>query len=349
MTYNLNRDPGVDGGIIEAPMPQALELPKTKGEVPYGYFRIPLGILQVDTIPWFSIYLRVQGKREYALYKSRGSKFKEEHKDKLSANRINEIFIKSSERRLYSKYIEDNLKEIIADDSFAIEKKSRLLYNSSTELLREIFNRTQIADKIPKVARLVRHIVDHACQGIEEFISMLDVMSHDYYTVNHSVNVCILGVALGNGIGLDRDELYELGIGLILHDLGKSKIDESILMKKGPLNDSEWKIIKNHPTYGAEIAESTKQVTPLSLTVIRQHHEKCSGKGYPLGLYEPQIHLFSRIAALADVYDALTTERPYSSARNAFSAIQLMQKEMANDFSRDLFKELVLLLTNKPE
>ena len=349
MTYNLNRESGAEGGMIEMTMQQAFELPPKRNEAPRGYFGIPLGILQVDTIPWFSIYLHVQGKNEYALYKNKGSKFKEEHRDKLSANRIAKIFIKSSERRLYSKYIEDNLKEIIANHSLPTEKKSRLLYNYSTDLLREIFNSAQIADKIPRVTRLVRHIVEHSCQGIEEFVSMLDVMAHDYYTVNHSVNVCILGIALGHEIGLDRDELDELGIGLILHDLGKSKIDESILMKKGPLSESEWKIIKNHPTYGAEIAESTKQVTPLPLTVIRQHHEKCSGKGYPMGLYEPQIHLFSRIAALADVYDALTTERPYGTALNAFSAIQLMQKEMAKDFSRDLFKELVLLLMNNPQ
>jgi HD-GYP domain-containing protein (c-di-GMP phosphodiesterase class II) len=349
MTHNLNREPGVDGGIIEPSTAGPLDLTHLKKEMLGDYFGIPLRTLQVDTIPGFDIYLRGQKKRDYVLYRSGAVKFKEEHKEKLNANRIDEIFIKSSERRFYSQYVEDNLTEIISDQSFPIEKKSKLVYTCSTDLLRNIFGRTQIADKIPRVTTLVRNTVEHVCKGMGEFISMLDAMSHDYYTVNHSVNVCIIGVALGQRIGLNKNELNELGAGLLLHDLGKSKIDESILMKKGPLNESEWKIIKNHPNYGAVIAENTKRVHPLSLTVIRQHHEKCSGRGYPIGLYEPQIHLFGRIAALADVYDALTTERPYNSALKAFSAIKLMQKDMANDFSRDLFKELVLLLLDRPE
>lgn len=347
ITYNSNGGKSVDGQMIKPPLPHSLEPPQRNNDIVDECFGIPLKTLQVDTIPGFNIYLNVKGKNEYVLYRSGEIKFTEEHKEKLSSNMIGEIFIKSSQRQLYSKYIEDNLTEIIADQSFPRDKKSTLVYKCSTDLLQNIFDGAQIADRIPRVTKLVRNTVEHLYKGIDEFISLLDRMSHDYYTVTHSVNVCIIGVALGQRIGLNRNELNDLGTGLLLHDLGKSKIDNKILYKKGPLNESEWKIIKKHPHFGAVIAENTNRVSPLSLTVIRQHHEKCSGRGYPIGLYEPQIHLYSRIAGLADVYDALTTERPYEAALDAFQAIQLMQREMANAFSPDLFKELVLLLNNK--
>lgn len=349
MTYHLNRELDIDERTIHASPAPSLDLSSPKNEMQDPYFAAPLKILQVDTIPGFDIYLRTQRKEGHILYRSGAVQFKKEHKDKLLANNVTEIYIKSTERRIFSQYVEDNLTEIVSDHSLHVENKSKIVYTCSRDVLQNIFGRAQIADKIPRVTKVVRNTVEHVCKGIEEFISMLDAMSHDYYTVNHSVNVCIIGIALGQRIGLNRNELNELGTGLLLHDLGKSKIDESILMKKGPLNESEWKIIKNHPNYGAVIAENTKRVTPLALTVIRQHHEKCTGRGYPIGLCEPQIHLFSRIAALADVYDALTTERPYNSALKGFSAVKLMQRDMANDFSRDLFKELVLLLLDRPE
>ena len=335
--------------MVETLTPESLELPKLKSEAPDKYFSIPQKILQVDTIPGFNIFLPAQGKKDHALYRSGSDPFREEHRKKLTQDKVLEIFIKTSDRRLYSQYIEDYLTEIISDPSFSAEKKSKMVYDCSTELLQNIFTKTQIADKIPSVSSVVKSTVEYLSEGVREFLTMLDAMSHDYYTTNHSVNVCTIGLALGQRIGLKGQELNELGIGLLLHDLGKSKIDESILKKKGPLNEQEWKIMKKHPKNGAAIAEGTKRVMPLSLTVIRQHHEKCTGKGYPMGLYEPQIHLFGHIAALADVYDALTTVRPYNAALQGFPAIQLMQKEMADDFSRDLFKELVLLLNERPK
>jgi HD-GYP domain-containing protein (c-di-GMP phosphodiesterase class II) len=349
MMQDLNGNTVYEGHIIDPSNRRPLAANEIERETGTRFFSIPLNTLQVDTVPGFDIYLHNQEQQGYVLYRSGDVKFKEEHKDRLVSNKIGDIFITSSERRIYSQYVEDNLSEIISDDNFPREKKSKLVYDCSTDLIKTIFDRTRIADKIPRVSNVVKNTISHISKGVMEFITMLDTMSHDYYTINHSVNVCIIGLALGQKIGLNRNELHELGTGLILHDLGKSKIDDSILMKKGPLTDHEWKLIKNHPTVGALIAESTRQISPLSLTVIRQHHEKCNGKGYPIGLYEPQIHLFSRIATLADVYDALTTERPYNSALKAFPAIQLMNTEMSNCFSRNLFKELVLLLNEKPE
>jgi putative nucleotidyltransferase with HDIG domain len=169
-------------------------------------------------------------------------------------------------------------------------------------------------------------------------------MTHDYYTYTHSVNVCVIGIALAQKCGVKGEDLKALGSGLLLHDIGKSKIDVTILNKNGPLNGDEWRIIKTHPEVGAKIVKDSRPAKPVTLQIIRQHHEKCTGRGYPLGLVEEEIHLFSKIAALADVYDALTTNRAYKGAADAYPAIHLMQQEMAEDFCPNLFEKLVLLL-----
>ncbi|MBW1799603.1 MAG: HD domain-containing protein [Deltaproteobacteria bacterium] len=350
VALKLEKEKGVKAPDNVAPVSVSSQDTDIKGDsMSGGFFGIPLKTLRVDTIPGFNIYLHFPGKKSHVLYRSGSVKFTEEHKEKLTENRIVDIFIKTSERQLYTRYVENHLPDIISDHSLPTEKKSEMVYHCSTNLLQDVFQRTRLTEKIPRVSKMVKNTVEHLFRTPGAFVTMLDVMSHDYYTVTHSVNVCVIGVALGQKIGLKRYELNELGAGLLLHDLGKSKIDDRILRKNGPLNEREWKIVKHHPKLGADIAALTKRVPPLSITAIKQHHEKCSGKGYPMGLHEPQIHLFGRIAAIADVYDALTSERPYGSALAAFPAIKVMQKEMENDFSPLLFKQLVLLLNEKPE
>ena len=161
ITYNSNGGKSVDGQMIKPPLPHSLEPPQRNNDIVDECFGIPLKTLQVDTIPGFNIYLNVKGKNEYVLYRSGEIKFTEEHKEKLSSNMIGEIFIKSSQRQLYSKYIEDNLTEIIADQSFPRDKKSTLVYKCSTDLLQNIFDGAQIADRIPRVTKLVRNTVEH--------------------------------------------------------------------------------------------------------------------------------------------------------------------------------------------
>ena len=132
-----------------------------------------------------------------------------------------------------------------------------------------------------------------------------------------------------------------------MHDVGKSQIDLGILNKRGPLNDEEWEYIKKHPDRGVKLLSQTQLVSSTSLKVVRQHHEKCSGRGYPLGLKEQDIHFFAKIAAIADVFDALTTDRPYKSAMNAYPAIAMMQAEMQDDLNFQLLHELVFLLNTE--
>jgi HD-GYP domain-containing protein (c-di-GMP phosphodiesterase class II) len=128
-----------------------------------------------------------------------------------------------------------------------------------------------------------------------------------------------------------------------LHDIGKSLIDRNILNKKGALNSSEWSQIREHPAMGVRLLQDLKELKEEALVIVEGHHEKLDGSGYPHTLRGDAVHPYARIAALADVFDALTTRRPYKVAQKTFTALQIMRDEMAHALDQELFREFVLL------
>jgi HD-GYP domain-containing protein (c-di-GMP phosphodiesterase class II) len=170
------------------------------------------------------------------------------------------------------------------------------------------------------------------------------MMSFNYYTYTHSVNVCTFSVALAQYSGItDRKELFKLGTGALLHDVGKTKISDSILRKKGRLTEEEFAIIRKHPDWGVELIRETDIVSDDVYFPILQHHEREDGSGYPKGLTKTEINDYSKIVAIADVFDAMTTERAYRSAVESFSALKTMFHEV-NHFDHRLLKQFTRML-----
>lgn len=170
-------------------------------------------------------------------------------------------------------------------------------------------------------------------------VQITDIRLHDDYTFSHSVNVAILAAMLGSLCGLERRDLMKLTLGGLLHDIGKLIVPKSILNKPGSLSDKEFEIIRMHPEAGREkLLEINKVVDPSIIDITVQHHEHLDGKGYPKRLVGGQIHYFSRIIAIADVYDALTSERAYKRAYKAYTASKIMMKCSTGQFDEALLK-----------
>jgi HD-GYP domain-containing protein (c-di-GMP phosphodiesterase class II) len=314
-------------------------LPNREGK----YQRIPLHALRVDTLTEFSIYIR-QVDGTFILYRDAQLVFNEEHRQKLLQTAPDGVYIAIDDNKLYVRYLEENLASIIADPNVPPEEESTIVYACASQLLKELLMQPGEREGVNRAVRMVDNAMEHILKGAEYFTYVLEKMSFDYHTYTHSVNVCVFGLALGQRLGFDRDELHVLGQGLLLHDVGKANIDEAILSKPGPLTEAEWEVMRRHPDEGAEILEAAGGVPPLALDVVRQHHEKCTGMGYPRGLDDSTIHVYAKICALVDVFDALTTERPYKQAMNAFPALRIMQSEMPHDFHPNLFREFIRML-----
>jgi HD-GYP domain-containing protein (c-di-GMP phosphodiesterase class II) len=172
-----------------------------------------------------------------------------------------------------------------------------------------------IAD-LKKVTKSVNHIIDELLTNPKVLVNLTDIRSHDNYTFAHCTNVCVLSVLTGITLGLNQLQLKELGVGAILHDIGKITISKNILNKPAKLTDDEFALVKEHSTSGFELTRKIEGISTLSAHIPFQHHEKVDGTGYPRGLKGKEIHLYAKIAAVADVFDALVADRVY---RHAFS------------------------------
>jgi HD-GYP domain-containing protein (c-di-GMP phosphodiesterase class II) len=184
-------------------------------------------------------------------------------------------------------------------------------------------------------------VVDAILQEIEEHddkpVVLADLCGASAYELQHAIDVCALGLLIGRRLITehgwldykgerqdDRHEerLFRLGMGLVLHDIGKLAIPETILHKPGLLSEEEWEIVKTHPKAGAKLVRDTGVWDPLVQASILRHHERWDGTGYPEGKGGAEIHEMARIAAVADVFDAITSERVFAAARPAHVGVQ---------------------------
>jgi len=165
--------------------------------------------------------------------------------------------------------------------------------------------------------------------------------SKDEQLSTHAVNVCVLALAFGMHLGLDRDRLECIGLGALLHDVGKVNLPAELLSRAGPLNPEEWDAVRRHPTDGYEAARSAGDIGDEVLDIIRMHHERVDGTGYPAGLAGEAVPLHARIVGIANAYDSLTSDRPYRGARPADEVLQQFYNEAGGSFGAKLVQEFI--------
>jgi HD-GYP domain-containing protein (c-di-GMP phosphodiesterase class II) len=187
--------------------------------------------------------------------------------------------------------------------------------------------------------RVSDNILIDLIQRKENLIQLTDIRLHDTYTFAHSVNVAILSAMLGLHCHYTKKDLTLLTLGALLHDLGKIGIPAEILTKNTRLTDEEFATIKQHPELGAKRIHEMDHILPstsLLAAIAREHHEHVDGRGYPRGLDGEKIHRFAKIVAIADVYDALTSERPYKRAYTPNVAYNIMKNVNIGQFDETL-------------
>ncbi len=303
---------------------------------------IILDSLRVDTILDFDLH--IMANNGLVLYRSADLPFTEENRQKLLENDVERVYITGANRDKYQKYIERNLGTILDDPAIAREQKAGILYETSTNLVRDVLSNPTYGENIHRSKHVVSTSVEYILRGRESFLDMLRTASFDYHLYTHSVNVCTFSIALARQMGqTDKTFMNELGIGSLLHDVGKSKISERILYKKTALNRTEFEIMKKHPEWGVEILNQSSAVPKNAHYPVLQHHERGDRSGYPDGIAMDEMHVYSRIVAIADCFDAMTTERSYQKAIDTYQALKLMLS-MKNAFDEECLRYFVELM-----
>lgn len=170
----------------------------------------------------------------------------------------------------------------------------------------------------------INEIIDQLLSSTRLMVELVDIRAMDDYVFAHSVNVGVLALMTGISLGYERPKLFHLGMGALLHDIGKIFVPKEILDKPGPLTAEEYNVVKKHPEFGMQILSKNSQVSSLSKLVVYQHHERYNGEGYPQRLKEREIHEFAQIAGMVDMYDALTADRVYRKAYPPHEAFEMI-------------------------
>ena len=206
--------------------------------------------------------------------------------------------------------------------------RAQRTHADSSRLIRTIMDDVRLGKSVdtPAARAAVTECVDSVIANPDAMTLLSRIREKDEYTSQHSLSVSILTVALGRQLGMQREELIDLGICGLLHDVGKVLTPDEVLTKPGRLTVEEMEIMKEHTTHGRNILMSSSGAPLKALDVAHSHHERFNGSGYPRGLVESQITHYSRLVAITDTFDAITTDRVYDNARTNMDAFRVLSK-----------------------
>jgi len=224
--------------------------------------------------------------------------------------------------------------------------RSAKIYSHTRKYLNKFFSDVRLGKSINiKEAReLTNRMVDNIIDNDNAMVLLTQLKHKDEYTTFHSINVCIFSILLGRHMGLSEKEMRILGLGALLHDIGKMHVPLEILNKPGKLTGFEKKIMNSHPQMGYDLLVTARDFPLAALDVIRYHHERMDGSGYPKGLIGEGITPYVQIVALVDVYDAITSDRAYHNRISPHEALNNMYERASKMFSRDLLEKFISCL-----
>lgn len=245
-----------------------------------------------------------------------------------------------------------NVEEKINEDDVKIlkdyKKRTLIIYQSTIRFLKDALSSKDFlsGSDMRNAKRLVNQMVDLSSRNVENFSfwGLSAIKNFDEYTFNHSVNVCVLAIAFGNALGLNKRRLAELGLAALFHDIGKLTIPKKILNKPGQLTNEEWDIMKQHPLFAIRLLFNMHGYSESGLRkiiVALQHHMNYDFSGYPRLILEKKLHLFSRIVAIVDTFDAMTTERVYQKAMKPDDALRKIMSFSSKRYDPILVKAFV--------
>lgn len=310
-----------------------------------AFFAVSPLMIFPKTLGRFKVYLKHAG--QYILYAGENEQFSERHRKKLHDHGVEEIYVKSGQRPDFDRYIERNLPQILADEDIGIEERSRVFYAASVSVVKDVFESRLPPGLSKRQFTRIASFVEKSAAFLSEGSSLKQVAalaSHDYSVYTHCIHVFVYSTAILQSLRVDEDVIIQSGIGAMLHDLGKTAIDKSILNKPAPLSPGERAVINTHPVKGVALCMDMP-LSHAASSCILLHHERMDGSGYPGGVHEEHIPIHVRAVSVADVYDALTTNRPYSEAVTPFEALKIMRDDMAGAFDLDIYKRLVMILS----
>ncbi len=308
-----------------------MKIIKTKLNYSNSYLVLDINIIKIgDTAP-FDIFIRKD--KYFVIIIEAGTLISESLFAKLKNQESLYISKEDEDKQILSC---ENLKYYMRHNRDNIEKRIKLLYEVNDQLF-DIY----LTNKENKIHLNCVEFIIHSIIYLIKYDHIFLKNTMPYFVnndlvKNHSLHVAIYALSLGNTLRYNNDELLKIGVAALLHDVGLKKIDEDIINKKDLLNPEETNLVQKHSQYSVDITMQNKIHDPYIINAVMHHHERYDGSGYPNQLVQSEISDFASILAICDVFDAMTTKRPYRKHYSSFNALKMMMRDtdMVNKFNQ---------------
>lgn len=306
-----------------------------------GYMAIPPGAILPESLPEFKIFMRNR-EGKYVLWAADGNRVTVAQLAKLSESGVQDVFVDIEESFKYEQYLEANLGKILDNQGITVDRKAAIFSRVSTNVVKAAFE-TSLKSGAMGMETLQRtqKMIENAMKFITDSNSLpalAKMIGHDYETYEHAMKVTWWTVAFISEnpeilTYCQKDEISDAeqisetlrscGVCALLHDIGKAYVPQEVINKNGPLTEIEWEIMKRHPLSGLAMLLDSELPAFVKKAIV-QHHEDFDGGGYPMNLEGTNITVLARVLRIMDVFDAMTSRRPYKDPLPPMKAIQIM-------------------------
>jgi len=257
---------------------------------------------------------------------------------KLADEKIFKLFVSAQCYDAYQSYLREHWDQIAEDPGVSSKTRTSVLNEVVRDVLSNAF-RSGCTDKIVQATQSLSEGIVKIL-GDERIVlsGLYDVLHHDYATFTHSANVASYVVLLARGLGFSVEDQNQMAAGALLHDIGKLSIDDRILRKPGRLDEFEFKKIQKHPLVGFQALAHREDLSYAQLMMVYQHHEKLDGTGYPVGVIGEEIHPWAKLCAVVDIFEAITSTRPYRSMMELSTALGILTKAAGKELDAEMVR-----------
>lgn len=314
------------------------------------YWRaISLDSISPECFPSVALFLRSGG--NYVLYKDPDRMFTAADYRRLERNCTEFLYVRSGDMEVLNEYMENSLATLLVRDDLDSAAKGRVLYQTSVNCVIDMFESPETAANLLRCRNMVQHIMHHVAADPNAMASLQTVIDHNFYIFAHAVQVAALSLLVHEKLfDLAPDEMIDVGIGSLIHDYGMTFITSEVLEKNDALSDIEYYKVKQHTQKGYEFLKRCGNYSEVVLNIVRYHHERYDGNGYPTGIKGDDIPRSGQVAAICDVYSALIMDRAHRKANSHADAVKIMRNETNEGaFNPELFEQFVTIVAeNQP-
>jgi len=306
------------------------------------YYKVPIDLYRDGETVETDLYLYYQG--QYILCKTKGVKWTKSDEERLQTFGATTFFVRFRSPVEHHQFLDEKLKSLLERPGVSIERKASVLYDVSDPILSKVYTSPKESENIKSAASYVKNCIKFLNEK-GSLTELVNLANHNLTEHTHALHVSTYAISLAKRMGANSyEDIFAIGMGALLHDVGKSKIDAKILKKPGELDDSEWMMIRKHPEFGYELLENRPEVPKVARRIVLEHHERVNGRGYPKGIRN--IHQFSKIVGIADVFNALTSETEYSKAMRPYEALKYIVQYMSLEFDKNLVAAFIEMLSD---